>query len=221
MPSNAVLPPNPPGPPRGGNPQNVVDGIMRLLHDQIPSIAAGAVVSAMLLKQAVEVLKRNISALVDILKNNVSALLGGGLIAASLPVLLPSLAVAIVNAVGFTAAGVAKASLAAALQGLFYGGNTGGLFSVLQAFGATGAVAPPVALALGVTSLAVGAGALGYWWYKRGQRLAAEAQAARDGHSDDDEEEEEEERRAKSQQVIKRSTPFNFFNFSRDNSNRY
>ncbi|KIM36439.1 hypothetical protein M413DRAFT_449148 [Hebeloma cylindrosporum] len=113
MPSNAVLHPNHPHPPLrgggGGNPQNIVDGLMRRLRDQMIPIPSIAVVSAILLKQ-VEVLKRNISALVHVLKNNniSRAILGRGLIAASLPVVLPSLAVVLVNAVGFTAAGVAR-----------------------------------------------------------------------------------------------------------------
>ena len=54
------------------------------------------------------------------------------------------------------------------------------MFSALQSFGATAAVAPPVALALGGTFLVIGIGAVGYWWYTRRQH-------PRDrGDSDDD-----------------------------------
>jgi hypothetical protein len=58
---------------------------------------------------------------------------------------------------------------------------------MLQSFGATAVVAPPVALALGGTFLVVGAGAAGYWLYQRQRRLAAEA-ADNDDDSDDDDE---------------------------------
>ena len=81
-------------------------------------------------------------------------------------------------------------SLAALIQSSAYAGSTGGIFSALQSFGATAAVAPPVALALGGTLLIVGAAAGGYWLYQRRQRrLDAEAQAAGgDDDSDDDDE---------------------------------
>ncbi len=56
---------------------------------------------------------------------------------------------------GFTTAGVAAGSLAAAAQSLFYGGATCGIFSLLQSLGATGviwigAAAAGVATALGL-----------------------------------------------------------------------
>lgn len=47
-------------------------------------------------------------------------------------------------------------SLAALIQSSVYAGYTGGIFSILQSFGATAAVAPAGALALGGVFLGVG-----------------------------------------------------------------
>ena len=84
----------PRGPPRG------VDALVEALLRVIPQgglLTAGAVVVAETYRRAVEVLKRHIHTLIS-----------SAFIAAGLTALLPSLAVVIVNAVGFTAAGVAK-----------------------------------------------------------------------------------------------------------------
>lgn len=67
-------------------------------------------------------------------------------------VLIPALGILALNAIGFTAGGVAAGSLAAALQSIFYGGATTGLFSILQSVGAT-AVLP----AAGTVLASVGA----------------------------------------------------------------
>ncbi|OJT05633.1 hypothetical protein TRAPUB_3556 [Trametes pubescens] len=64
-------------------------------------------------------------------------------------VLYTALAALVVCGIGFTAAGVAAGSLAACAQSYFYGGQTGGLFSLLQSLG-TRLVMPP----LGVLVLA-------------------------------------------------------------------
>jgi hypothetical protein len=99
MSSNAVLPPNPLQHPGGGNPRNVVDALIRLIRDQFPAVVSGAVVSAVLVQQVVDFLEKNI------------AILGGVLTTAGLALLLPSLAVVLVNLVGFTTSGVVAGSL--------------------------------------------------------------------------------------------------------------
>jgi len=81
---------------------------------------------------------------------------GHNLLIAGSSVMLPSLGILAVNAVGFTSSGVAAGSLAAGLQSLVYGAYTGGLFSVLQSIGATAVVAPPFALGLGMVALGTG-----------------------------------------------------------------
>jgi len=68
-------------------------------------------------------------------------------------------------------------SIAAAIQSSVYGAYTTGVFSALQSFGATAVIASHVALALGGISLAVGAGLIGFWWWKKrkpGQNYSAE-----------------------------------------------
>ncbi|KAF5361111.1 hypothetical protein D9758_009081 [Tetrapyrgos nigripes] len=82
-----------------------------------------------------------------------SLVAGGGL------AVVPSIGVAAVNAIGFTSSGVAAGSVAAAIQSVFYGGATGGLFSAFQSFGATAVIASPVILGLGAAA-AVAGGAL-------------------------------------------------------------
>jgi len=74
-----------------------------------------------------------------------------------LATLLPSLIVLAVNILGFTAGGVLHGSIAALIQSLVYGGQTAGLFSVLQAFGATAAISPPVVIGIGSILAVVGA----------------------------------------------------------------
>ena len=107
-------------------------------------------------------------------------------------------------------------SLAATIQSTFFGGYASGIFSIFQSFGATAAVAPPVALALGGILLVVGVGAGGYWFYQRRQRrLAAEAQAATG--DDDDSDDGDEHPPKEDQPLVKRvsvswtSFPFFFF----------
>jgi len=79
---------------------------------------------------------------------------GTGLVVAGGAVLTPLVVVGGLNALGFTAAGVASGSIAAGLQSALYGGATTGVFSVCQSIAATGAV-PAVVSFLG----SVGAGA--------------------------------------------------------------
>ena len=91
MPPNSLTPRGPPG---------GVDALVEALLRVIPQgglLTAGTVIVAETYRRAVKVLKRHIHTLIS------SALITAGLAA-----LLPSLAVVIVNAVGFTAAGVAK-----------------------------------------------------------------------------------------------------------------
>ncbi|KAF9472877.1 hypothetical protein BDN70DRAFT_778405, partial [Pholiota conissans] len=56
-------------------------------------------------------------------------LMGGVLSTAGLAILAPSLAVVIVNAIGFTSAGVLKMTLATTIQSVFHQAYTSGLFS--------------------------------------------------------------------------------------------
>ncbi|PPQ91370.1 hypothetical protein CVT25_004137 [Psilocybe cyanescens] len=138
-----------------GNPRVEVEALLALVRNQFPTLATGAAITTEIVNQVTESIRRNIG------------LLGSGLTATSLAVLLPSLAIAIVNAIGCTAGGIAAGSMAAAIQSAFYGAYTTGLISTLQAFGATAVIAFPAALILGSISLATGVGFLGHWLYKR------------------------------------------------------
>ena len=97
---NALIPPNP---LRGGGspePQVVVDALTELIQNQFPGIVSGAAISAALIQQVV-----------DFVKQNLTILLGGVLTTAGLTILLPSLAVALINLVGFSASGVIAGAL--------------------------------------------------------------------------------------------------------------
>ncbi|KAG7092613.1 hypothetical protein E1B28_008956 [Marasmius oreades] len=83
-------------------------------------------------------------------------IIGQGLVAGGSSVVLPTVGIATLNAVGFTSSGVAAGSLAAGIQSVIYGGATGGVFSALQSIGATAVMAPPVAIALGVGAITAG-----------------------------------------------------------------
>merc|ERR1712233_71094 len=63
---------------------------------------------------------------------------------------------AILSAIGFTGAGIGAGSIAAAIQGVLYGGATTGVFSALQAAGAAG-----VGVALKASAAAI-AGSVAY-----------------------------------------------------------
>lgn len=103
---------------------------------------------------------------------SVGLAVGGGI------VLIPALGILALNAIGFTAGGVAAGmlfkqhrrlwlillfagSLAAALQSIFYGGATTGLFSIFQSLGAT-AVLPAAGTVIASAS-AVGTGIASYF----------------------------------------------------------
>ncbi|KAJ3501931.1 hypothetical protein NLJ89_g9118 [Agrocybe chaxingu] len=79
---------------------------------------------------------------------------GIGLVAAGGVALAPVVVVGGLNALGFTAAGVASGSIAAGLQSVFYGGATTGLFSLCQSIGAT-AAAPTLASAVSAAGTVV------------------------------------------------------------------
>ena len=98
MPSDALIPSN-----QRGNPQVVVDAIILMLRDQFPMVISGAAISAALLQQLTK-------QMVDVVRTNL-AILGGVLTTAGLAMLLPALAVALVNIVGFTATGVVSGAL--------------------------------------------------------------------------------------------------------------
>ncbi|KAF8168549.1 hypothetical protein B0H34DRAFT_793131 [Crassisporium funariophilum] len=79
---------------------------------------------------------------------------GAGLVVAGGAVLVPAIAIAGLNAFGFTAAGVAGGSAAAGLQSAVFGGFTTGLFSLCQSIGATSVVASAGSIisAIGITA---------------------------------------------------------------------
>lgn len=82
-----------------GNPRVEVEALLALVRNQFPTLATGAAITTEIVNQVTESIRRNIG------------LLGSGLTATSLAVLLPSLAIAIVNAIGFTAGGIAAGVL--------------------------------------------------------------------------------------------------------------
>lgn len=84
---------SPLGPPVA--PRSVVDALVRLIRDQVLGLAISMVVTTYVLKQVL-----------DIIKKNIAGLLGGCLILVGLALLLPSLALVVVNALGWTASGV-------------------------------------------------------------------------------------------------------------------
>ena len=93
MPSKSLVPSNPGGPNR----RHIVDALIRVLKEQFRT---GAAISTALVRRVI-----------DPLKNNILAILSGALTVASLPVLLPSLAVSLVHQAGFTATGVVAGAL--------------------------------------------------------------------------------------------------------------
>ncbi|KAF9527880.1 hypothetical protein CPB83DRAFT_855353 [Crepidotus variabilis] len=81
-----------------------------------------------------------------------------GLVVAGATAFTPVVVIGGLNALGFTATGVALGSIAAGLQSAIYGGATTGIFSLCQSVAATGAV--PTAISA-VTSLVAGASVWG------------------------------------------------------------
>ncbi|CAA7271108.1 unnamed protein product [Cyclocybe aegerita] len=174
----------------------VVQALMRLVQQHLPGVSlAGAI--------TVEVVHRAI----DVIKKHILSILGTGFLTAAAATLLPSLLVVAVNAIGFTAAGVLKGTLAATLQSMFWGANTGGIFSGLQAFGATAAIASPAVIGIGVAFGVIGAGLLGYRWYKKRQARAIAAAAS--GGSDDSDDDQKTSKRQVA--VRQRTSLFDLF----------
>jgi len=83
-----------------------------------------------------------------------------GLVTAGSLFLAPAIIVGGLNAVGFTASGVAGGSVAAGLQSTLYGGATTGVFSACQSIGATWVVGSGSIIS-GLGSLVAGASILG------------------------------------------------------------
>lgn len=77
-------------------------------------------------------------------------------------VIIPALGILALNAIGFTAAGVAGGSIAAFVQSVFYRGATAGLFSILQSAGATAVLPATGAIAGGVSAVGAGLASLVY-----------------------------------------------------------
>ncbi|KAF8177250.1 hypothetical protein BJ912DRAFT_986104 [Pholiota molesta] len=192
-----------PGPPNV-NINAFVDAIMRQTLNQLP-LAHVAQISAQLLNQVRAIVRRHTLALAGLLS------------AASLAVLLPSLAVVVVNALGFTSSGVLLGSLAAALQSSVYGALTGGAFSVVQAFAATAVVASPAVLAIGSILLAGGVGLFGWklwkWYNNRGSNTGPGGDDD-DGDGDDDDNEDQ-QKPTNENAVIPRASSFDFLNLFR------
>ncbi|KAF4615000.1 hypothetical protein D9613_002466 [Agrocybe pediades] len=140
------MPDVPAGPPGPG--KDIISLILRLLREHIPGFNPLAI-TQVVLDQALAVIKENIHFIIGTLVPTVGV-----------TVLIPSLTVVLVNLLGFTANGVLAGSIAAFVQSLFWGGSTGGIFSALQAFGATATISLP--------ALAIGGGLLlGWWWWNR------------------------------------------------------
>jgi len=79
------------------------------------------------------------------------------LVGAGAALVLPAVGSTILEAVGFGAGGVEAESIAASLQAAVYGGETGGIFSILQSLGATTAASRFEAL------VGSGLGVVGAW----------------------------------------------------------
>ncbi|KAF8171642.1 hypothetical protein BJ912DRAFT_1066058 [Pholiota molesta] len=176
---------------------------MRQALSQLP-LTHVAQISAQLLNQVRAIVRRHALAL------------AGTLSAAGLAVLLPSLALVVVNALGFTSSGVLLGSLAAALQSSVYGAFTGGAFSVLQSFAATAVVASPAVLAIGSILLAGGVGLFGWklwkWYNNRGSNTGP---GGDDDDGDDDDDNEDEHKPTNENAVITRASSFDFLNLFR------
>jgi len=185
-----------------------------LLQTQVPALARGAIVTTEIINQVREIIKQNLNLLGS------TALLTAGVLT-----LLPSLLVTAVNVLGFTAGGILKGSIAALIQSAIYGGQTGGLFGVLQAFGATAMISPPVVIGVGVSLAVIGAGFLGYTLWRRHRERRRVGQNGRksspDDRDDDDEDEDEDgivpnshcRKDSSSLQVIKSPRQSNFWDF--------
>ncbi|KAF9532830.1 hypothetical protein CPB83DRAFT_806440 [Crepidotus variabilis] len=150
---------------------NFIEALTRVLS-RAPNMST-ALINGALISQT---LIRDVEA---VLRKYLIEMLGSALVAGGIGALLPSLAVVLVNAVGFTSGGVAAGSIAAAFQSAVLGGATGGAFSSLQAFGATAMIAHPAVLAVGIILMAGGAGVVGYGlWRKRQRQREAELAAS-------------------------------------------
>ena len=112
-------------------------------------------------------------------QQNINMLLGRTLIMAGGATLFKTFIVIVVNILGFTVGGVLPGkyllpiytssswlyfswyflgSIAALIQSAIYGGQTAGLFSVFQWFGATAAISSPAVIGAGGTMAVVGVG---------------------------------------------------------------
>jgi len=153
---------------------HLAGAIALLVQNQFPALLTGAIITAELIDQVREVIKHNLK------------FLGNALISAGLLTLLPTLVVTTVNLIGFTSAGVLQGSLAAVIQAAIYGGQTGGLFSLLQGFGATAVISPPLVIGIGAGLTVVGAGILGYklWKWDCERRRVNDKDEGEDGSSD-------------------------------------
>jgi len=129
---------------------HMANTLVVLLQTQVPALARAAVITAEIIDRVREIVQQNL------------ILLGSTLLTAGSITLLPSFLVTAVKVIGFTAGGVLEGSIAAFIQSTIFGGQTCGLFSVLQSFGATAMISPPVAVGVGVSLAVIGAGVLAY-----------------------------------------------------------
>ena len=102
---NAMAPGNPGGPPANVNALANALALVILGHGAgAGGFPIGAAAIVQLQQNVLAVLQANLA----VLQANIRAILGGAIMTAGIAAILPSLTVIIVNAVGFTAAGVAK-----------------------------------------------------------------------------------------------------------------
>ncbi|PPQ73710.1 hypothetical protein CVT24_007265 [Panaeolus cyanescens] len=151
-------------------------GIMAIMRQHIPQID-NAIITQALLQKVKDVLVQNI--------DKITPVLSGALVALGTSVLLPTLFITVIQAIGFTSGGVAAGSLAALIQSTFYGAWTGGIFSGLQSIGAVAVVPPPITIGIAVASVVVGGGYLLYRHFKR-RRIALDASSDESQDHDED-----------------------------------
>ncbi|EIW74612.1 hypothetical protein CONPUDRAFT_159899 [Coniophora puteana RWD-64-598 SS2] len=85
--------------------------------------------------------------------------IAGALVAGGVFLAAPPVGIMAINALGWQAGGVAAGSIAAGIQSVVYGASTGGVFSMLQAVGATAVVnVPALTAGIGMMGAAVGVG---------------------------------------------------------------
>ncbi|KAF9532832.1 hypothetical protein CPB83DRAFT_880478 [Crepidotus variabilis] len=124
--------------------------LISLISEQYPALAIAAQMTV------------HFDAIKDYMLNHAEKiskiLIGGGIC-----VLTPAI---LLEILGFTAAGIAKGSIAALIQSSFYGAFTGGIFSFFQSIGAAAIMSNPLVLSLGTAAVVGGVGYYLYRWWR-------------------------------------------------------